>query len=120
MLFIDFAMIVMFLFAAPATKLLSAIIPECIFSKHGFQCPACGGTRCTYMFASGRFDEAIGYNAFVFMMWLYIIAVVLLLNLYKFFGIRAAGRLCGLAVDYRTVIAIAVCFAVFGIVRNFV
>lgn len=72
------------------------------------------------MLASGRFAEAIAYNAFVFAMWLYIIAIVLSLNLYVFFDIRAAGRLCGLAVDYRTVIAIAVCFAVFGIVRNFI
>lgn len=94
-------------------------IPRCIVYRMGYLCPSCGGTRAVNYFFHGNFGLSFRHNAFFFVMIIYLLVFLLMLNLgYLFrrpFGVKAVRTM----VNYRIVIAIVSCYALFGILRNF-
>lgn len=97
---------------------MSKYFPRCIFLEMGFLCPACGGTRCVYNIASGNFLKAFTLNPFIFLLVLYVILVVMLLNINYLFNVSFLKKTLAAMVHYKAVIVIAVLYALFGIVRN--
>ncbi|MBE7064038.1 MAG: DUF2752 domain-containing protein [Ruminococcaceae bacterium] len=109
------------LFAVPSiAQWMSERVPACIFLKNGILCPSCGATRCIRDMSLGAFSSAFRYNPFVFSLVLYIGGVVLLMNLSVLFHLRFARNTVAFAVHYKTLVTLMGCFAVFGLLRNFV
>ena len=93
---------------------------QCFLLKNGVICPACGGTRCAYYLASGELAKAFTYHPVVFCLFFYLAALLIFWNLEILLGIGWAKRLRRWMTDYRTVIAIALCYVVVGLSRNFI
>ena len=93
---------------------------ECMLLEDGIICPACGGTRCAYHFASGNFLTAFSYHPVLFCIIIYLMILLILWNLDFLFGVKHTKRLHRWMMDYRAIIAIAVCYVVIGLSRNFV
>lgn len=94
--------------------------PPCYFAERGFLCPACGGTRCVAALCSGNIIEAFKYNAMFFLMFLYIGAFIVFLNIAFISGSAFFDKAWRKMINPYILIAWAIGFAVFGILRNFV
>ncbi len=92
---------------------------ECTFLQKGIICPACGGTRSVLNFVSGRFRQSFSYHPVVFCVIIYLIVLVFLWNLDYVLDLRFAKKIHRKMTDYRVIIAIAVCYVVIGVGRNF-
>lgn len=92
--------------------------PGCVFRKLGFLCPACGGTRCVRYFLEADFATAFRYNSYIFITIILAVIALVFLNITVFSKSKTCEKICIKLINYRTIILWAICFAVFGIVRN--
>ncbi len=109
-----------FLLAVLAPRLTSLMMKnlgECFFAKRGIICPACGGTRAVHSFFTGRFLDAITYNAAFFCAILYGILLLALWNLHTFLKSRRALKALRLAVHPVTLLSLHGLFLVYGVGR---
>ena len=113
--------ILIFAFALAARHITSFMmaLPACFFLSRGIIGPACGGTRCVNSFFSLDFPSAFGYNQFIFFMIIYLAVVVAVLNFEAFTDKQFFVRVRKALTASKTIIALAVLFALFGIFRNF-
>ena len=118
-LLLDLALVVFALAAVPLTGWMVAAIPDCPVTKLGLLCPACGGTRCVRYFFSGRFADAFWVNPFFLLLILYLGAALVLLNVGVLLKVERSEKIARAMISWQTVIVLAVLFAVFGVVRNF-
>ena len=93
---------------------------QCFLLKNGVICPACGGTRCAFYLASGAFAKAFVYHPVLFCLFFYLVALAILWNAELLFQVDLAKKLRRWMTDYRVVIAIALCYVVVGLSRNFI
>ena len=112
-------LILAFVFAAQHITSFMMTLPACFFLSRGIICPACGGTRCVNSFFSLDFPSAFGYNQFIFFMIIYLAVLVAVLNFEAFTNNRFFVRARKALIAPKTVIALAVLFALFGVLRNF-
>lgn len=92
----------------------------CVFRKMGFLCPSCGGTRCVYYFFSGDFISSFRMNEFFFVVIIYLLFLILMLNLCYLFKFSLAEKIIKLMINYRTLIFFLLFLCVFTFIRNFV
>lgn len=116
---LDLALAVLALAAGPVTGWMLWFIPDCPVTKLGLLCPACGGTRCVRYFFSGRFADAFWVNPFFLLLILYLGAALVLLNVGVLLKVERSEKIARAMTSWQTVIVLAVLFAVFGVVRNF-
>ena len=106
-----------------AKWLATAIINNfsgCIFRLGGYLCPACGGTRAVYNFLSGNFAKAFSYNPYIVLILVYLIVLLVILNVEFLFGVKKVTPIRKAMVNYKTIIALVIGYALFGIIRNFI
>lgn len=120
MLLIDAVIIALLCFARPLVLLAMDIIPTCPFVKLGFTCPSCGGTRCVFNILSLNFVTAFKFNPFIFVMFFYAAICFIAVNIYFLFGAKWAKKLYTAMLNPKIIICIAILFALFGIIRNFI
>lgn len=119
-LIVDGMLALLALFAPAIASLMINNIPSCAFAKMGILCPACGGTRCVESFFSGRIGEAFSYNAFFTVLIFYSALLLIIINLYCLFDLKVLKNIIRLMSGYKTIIAAAVLFAVFGFIRAYI
>lgn len=116
---LDLVLIVGAAFAENIASLMLKDLPDCYFAAHSIPCPACGGTRCVYNFFSFNFATAFSYNQFMFLLIIYVIVITALLNLGHLFKIGWAKNAFKRVTHYEVIIALAVAYALFGVIRTF-
>jgi hypothetical protein len=116
----DLAIISLFLLLKPLANLLLTTLSDCIFTRLGILCPACGGTRAVFYFASGNFSESFHYNPFFFLLIIYFFLFVIIWNLEIFLNLKFAKKLRAKMHHPKTVIIFAILYVIFGIVRNLI
>ena len=117
---LDLLVVILFLSAKSLASLMLSSLSDCITNQWGLLCPACGGTRAVFHFASGNFLKSFQYNPFFFVLILYFLFFMLMLNLEMLFRIRRAKKIRAWMIHPKTVIVFAICYAIFGIVRNLI
>lgn len=117
-LLLDLGLTILAFAAGPMTEWMLRIIPGCPVAGLGLQCPACGGTRCVRYFFSWNFADAFQANPFFFLLILYLAAALVLLNIGVMLKVQWAQRLARTMTCWQAVIATAILFAIFGVVRN--
>ena len=95
-------------------------ISSCPFSEIGILCPTCGGTRCVQSFFNGDISKAFKYNEFITVFIFYVIAILVIANLYCLFDIKKLKGVLKTAAGYKAVIICAILFVVFGLIRAIV
>ncbi len=93
--------------------------PDCWLLNMGIICPACGGTRCLSNFLRGRFFVAFRYNQMFFLLGIYTLILLLMLNMSVFSKWSFPAKIVKIMVHPRTVITIAILFVCVGFLRNF-
>ncbi len=93
---------------------------QCFMLEKGWICPACGGTRCAFYFASGEFAKAFSYHPVMFCIFIYLAVLLIFWNLELLLKWGWAKKLRKIMADYRAIIAVALCYVVIGMSRNFV
>ncbi len=114
----DIAVIAFALLAPSLASLLMNSLSECFFLERGILCPACGGTRCVYSFFSGRFAEAIAYNAAFFCAIIYGLVLLLWLNIDALRPNRVSPTAIRLMTCPATVFTALGLYLVYGLLRN--
>lgn len=94
--------------------------PPCVSLQLGFLCPSCGATRCVRYFFSGQFAQAFAMNPYIFGLILYGAVWLAAVNVHILAGRAGAGKLVRGMISPTVVIVLAVGFALFGILRNFI
>ena len=117
---LDLSIIALFLLLKPLANLLLTALADCIFDRLGILCPACGGTRAVFHFASGNFAESFHYNPFFFLLIIYFFLFMIIWNLEIFFGFGFAKKLRAGMHHPKTVIIFAILYVIFGIIRNWI
>ena len=115
----DLAILALALLIPRLSQFLLNAGPPCVFARRGFLCPSCGGTRCVRYFFTGRFSQAFAMNPFIFILILYGIFWLFLVNLSCFTRWKPAQKAASFMVSPGVVISFAIAFALFGILRNF-
>ena len=117
-LLLDGALLALVLLAGPLATWMIQVVPTCPVALAGYQCAACGSTRC--VLALSRLDVVGAFFAHPMLCLLlcYGFVGLLALNLGAF-GLGFGKRLFRALVDYRVVIGWALAYALFGLVRNF-
>ncbi len=116
-LLLDAGILLAVCFAPLLATGMIAWLPDCYVRQLGFLCPACGGTRCVEAFFGGDFSTAFRFNPAVFLLIIYGIVLLLLLNLQLL--CKQLRPLTRGMVHPNAVIAAAILFVLFGIFRNF-
>ncbi len=117
---IDLALAVMFFSFKIITALMLKHLPKCIFLQYGIVCPSCGGTRSVRNFVSGNFLLSFKYNPFVFLVIIYALAGIVMFNIAYLFQVKSADRIFKKMISATAIIAFAVGYVVFGLVRNLI
>ena len=113
--------VVMFVLAVPRLlRLLMDGVPNCWSLNMGIICPACGGTRCLLNFLEGNLLASFKYNPMVFVIVVYLFCVLIFLNLSVFIRCSFVKKIFSILTSHYFIILLAVCFAVFGVLRNFI
>ena len=93
-------------------------INPCFYLQFGLQCPACGGTRCLNYLTAGKVFYAFQLNPYVFCTVILSVGILSLMNI-AVLSKKGQGReLLNRIWKPKWLIAWAVGFAVFGILRN--
>jgi len=114
---LDISIVLFAVFGRFITDLMRAYNSECLFSRNGWQCPTCGGTRCIESLLAGDFVAAFGYHQYFFCIAIYVLIGVVFLNIGYLFNISVAKKISNIMFHYKAVIVLAVLFSVFGILR---
>lgn len=120
MLIIDLLALLFVVFAKPIVLFTMATLPTCIFFKLGYQCPACGGTRCFFSIFNLDFVSAFNYNPFIFVLLFYVLIIFVCLNLHYLLGYQKPKNIIKAMINPKIVISFAILFCVFGLLRNFI
>lgn len=85
-LLLDLGLIALLAAMGIITRFMLDAPTGCILASVGFQCPACGGTRCVRYLASGQIVDAFRMNPYFFVSILYLGVLLMLLNSSVLFG----------------------------------
>ena len=117
---LDIFLISLILIGQKFYEKLMELLPECvILTFTGRQCGSCGGTRCVYNFFTGNFVSAFQLNPFFFFATIYAIIVILLVNLAFLFMIKNFEKPLKAIANYKVIIAWAIAYSVFTVIRIF-
>ena len=117
-LWLDVGFLALLPLAALLAKWMLGALPDCPVMKAGLLCPACGGTRCLLQLTKGNFLQALRYNAyFFFTAWL-LFGLLVLGNVWALTHGKKGGVLLKKVLRPRWIVAWAIGFALFGILRN--
>ena len=117
---LDLAVAALAALAIPLTNLMFRWLPDCMATRFGLQCPACGGTRCVRYFFSGQLVQSFRANPFYFVLILYLAVALILLNVGVLLELPGPEKVARGMTDWRVVIVGAILFVLFGVIRNFV
>lgn len=115
---LDGLVVVLLLLGGTVCRWLLDKLPDCIISRYGLLCPACGGTRCLHYLLQGKVLQSFWMNPYVFCTVFLGIGLLILLNVAAWSRKRSVMVLLRYTLNPRYLIAWAVGFAVFGIARN--
>ena len=116
-LLLDGGLLALVLVAGSLTKWMIRVIPTCPVARVGYQCAACGSTRCVLALTQGNVTGAFAAHPLLCLLLLYGAVGLVALNLAAF-GLEKGRRIFHRMVNYRVVIAWAVAYGIFGLVRN--
>lgn len=119
MLLGDAGILIGAVFAPFAARLMLHFLPDCAFARMGILCPSCGATRCVLYFFTGQPGMAFAMNPFAFGIICYVIVWLIFMNLHCFARWDFPGRAAKFMLKPATVITLAVAYAIFGVLRNF-
>lgn len=120
-LIIDFLLLLGLVFAKPISRIMIETLPDCPFrTYYSVLCPSCGATRAVFNLFSGNILIAFKFNQFFFLLSFYLVFIIIFLNLGYVFNINFAKKVFIKATNYKVIIALAVLWLLFGIIRNIV
>lgn len=117
---IDAVLLSMCLLAPFIARLLLALPTDCYVQRIGYLCPACGGTRSVLLLFRGEIIHAFRMNAFFILTAVCALAVMLLVHISVLSPKHYFAKLCRGILHPGTAIIWAVCFVLFGILRNII
>lgn len=117
-LLLDGALLLLLLFAGHLAKWMIRWIPTCPMAALGYQCAACGSTRCILALTQFQFAPAFSLHPLLCILLLYGFLGWLALHLGYLCNIRRCRQLLRVLTDYRAIIAWAIVWALFAILRN--
>ncbi len=107
------------LICAPLSRiLLEHTNNTCFWEVMGGKCATCGGTHFVNDFLSGRFAAAFMDNQLLFCMTVYLLATLLVLNLYWLFDLAFAKKILKVMYNIPVLIIFGVALLAFLIWRN--
>ena len=98
--------------------LLTFTNEPCDWTLVGAQCGTCGGTRCVNHILHGDIIGAFQLNPYVFLLLVYLLVALVLLNVYVFAKKQWAGNVLKKMFCLRAVIIILSAYFLFIILRN--
>lgn len=114
----DIFVLLILIFRNYLINLLNYLNPKCFVLKlTGYPCPSCGGTRGFEAFCAGDFISAYNYNAFFFVLFIYLGILLFFSNLYLISKWNFAYIIMSGMSNYKVIICMAVCYLLFGIYR---
>lgn len=120
MAIIDIFALLFVVFAKDIIFLMAEFLPICPLAKLGYQCPACGGTRCVFSLLNLNFVKAFKFNPFIFFLIFYCLIIFVCLNLHFLFGFEKPKKIYTAMLNPKIPVIYCILFVVFGIVRNFI
>lgn len=103
-------------------KLLSGLMlsytSECPWATLGGQCVTCGGTHFVNALSSGQIGAAFTYNPFLFLLTVFLVLSLVLLNLHWVFEVKFAKTVLTKVYTYPTLLIGLGLMLLFFIARN--
>lgn len=115
---LDLALCVLALCLQPLARWMMAVLPTCPVAQLGYLCSACGSTRCLLALSQLQLAQAFAFHPLLCLLALYSLLGLLALHLGYLANIQPLRRLCKAMADYRVIIAWAVAYGLFGLLRN--
>ena len=120
LLIIDAVLLGVGLLAPFLARLLLALPTDCYVQKIGYLCPACGGTRSVLLLFRGEMIDAFRMNAFFVLSALFALSAMLLIHISVLSPKHYFAKLCRGILHPGIAVIWAVCFVLFGILRNII
>lgn len=117
-LLLDGILLLLLLWAGPLARWMIRWIPTCPVAALGYQCAACGSTRCILALAQGQFAQAFSFHPLLCILLSYSFLAWIALHLGHLCNVRPCRQLFSILTDYRAIIAWAVAYGLFAIARN--
>ena len=118
-LIIDVLCLLIALTIRPIASYMVHMPTACYFRKYySLLCPSCGGTRGVYYLSRFELSSAFRSNQFFFLLAFYLIGVLVCANLAYVANIETFKTLFVRIASYKVIIALAVLWGIFGILRN--
>lgn len=102
----------------PLTDYMLRAGEDCEWTKYGGRCLTCGGTHFVNTFVSGDFAEAFNHHQYFFLLTLFLLISLLLLNLYLLFGFKFSLKALRLMYNVPVLILWLWGFIAFFVIRN--
>lgn len=117
-LLLDATLLLLLLCAGALAQWMMEVVPACPVAAAGYQCAACGSTRCVLALSRLEFGTAFSAHPLLCLLLCYGFVGLVALHLGYLAGRPAFARMFRWLTDYRAVIGWAVAYALFGILRN--
>ena len=117
---IDCLVPIAFLVCYITSRFMHSLSIICYVKKMGFECPACGGTRCVISFTDFDFVSSFNYNPYIFITIIFTAITLVFMNVTVFSESQTCEKLFTKLISFRLVIIWAIGFVLFGIIRNFI
>ncbi len=117
-LLLDGCLLLGLLCAGPLAAWMLRWLPFCPIADLGYQCAACGSTRCILALSRLQFSQAFSFHPLLCLLIGYGFLGLIALHLGHLGQLRPFQRLFAWMTDYRAIIAWAVVYGLFAILRN--
>lgn len=118
LLLLDLVLLLAVLAIRPLAGWMMAVLPTCPVAKLGYLCWACGSTRCLLSLSRFQLGQAFAFHPFLCLLAAYGLTALLALHLGFLPKLRPLHRLCRAMAGHRAIIAWAIAYGIFGILRN--
>lgn len=117
-LLLDILLLLLLLSAGPLARWMIHVFPDCPVAQWGYQCCACGSTRCMLALSKLQIGQAFTFHPLLCILVFYGSLGLVSLNLGYLAGVQLFRKLFRLLTDYRAIIAWAIAYGLFGLLRN--
>lgn len=117
-LLLDAALLLILIFAGPLATWMIRRIPTCPLAALGYLCPACGSTRCILALSQLRIAQAFSFHPLLCILLVYCLLGWIALHLGHLGKRPLFRKLFAILTDYRAIIAWAIAYVLFAILRN--
>lgn len=117
-LLLDILLLLLLLSAGPLARCMIRALPDCPVAQLGYQCCACGSTRCLLALSQLQIGQAFTFHPLLCVLVFHGFLGLVALNLGHLANIHPFRSFFRLLTDYRAIIAWAIAYGLFGLLRN--